>query len=74
MSVHSEDILLFMKNCATHVQDALFLRKIEVDCIIEEDSDAFLQGLDSAGCRGYQFQFLHIYSQEACHVCMCLIM
>jgi len=36
MSVHGEDISLFMKNCATHQQDALFLRKIEVDCIIEE--------------------------------------
>jgi len=41
MSVHSEDVLLSMKNCATCLQDALFLRKIEVDCIIEEESDAF---------------------------------
>jgi hypothetical protein len=41
MSVHGEDMLLFMKNCAIHLQDALFLRKVEVDCIIEEECDAF---------------------------------
>lgn len=41
MSVQGEDIFLFMKNGAALLQDALFLRKIEVDCIIEEESDAF---------------------------------
>jgi len=40
MSEHGED-LLFMKICATRLQDALFLRKAEIDCIIEEESDAF---------------------------------
>jgi hypothetical protein len=41
MSVYSEDISLFMKICATRVQYALFLWKTEVDCIVEEESDAF---------------------------------
>jgi hypothetical protein len=41
MGVQGRDILWFVKNCATHPQDTLFLRNIEVNSIIEEESDAF---------------------------------
>lgn len=71
MSVHGEDILLFMKNCATHVQDALFLRKIEVDCIIEEESDAFCKGWIQLVAEDIKFNFyISIASKLAMCVCV----
>jgi hypothetical protein len=43
MGVQGRDILLLVKSDATNPQDTLFLRTIEVDSIIEEESDAFCE-------------------------------
>lgn len=69
MSVHCEDILSFMKNCATHLQDALFLRKIEVDCIIEGESDAFCKDWIQLVAGDISFNF---YMSIASKLTMCV--